>query len=90
MLPERVTGAVTEIKSCLADKSTSKTLFERLRGLEVVKLGILVAKAVFIWAVVLYALKSIPMVDPDKVMGAETEMFDCLAASNVVRAVVVV
>ena len=53
VVPDNVTGAVTEIKSCFADKSTSKTLFVRLRGLEVVKLFILVANAVFIWAVVL-------------------------------------
>ena len=54
----------------------------------VVKLSILLAKAVFICAVVLYVLKSTPIVDPDKVIGAVTEMLSCLAASSVVRAAV--
>ena len=53
VLPESVTGAVTEIKSCFVDRSTSKTLLLKLKGLEAVKLFILVAKAVFIWTVVL-------------------------------------
>ena len=53
VVPDSVTGAITEIKSCLADKSTSKTLFVKLRGLEAVRLFILVARAMFIWAVVL-------------------------------------
>ena len=33
VVPDNVTGAVTEIKSCLADRSTSNTLFVKLRGL---------------------------------------------------------
>ena len=47
VVPDNVTGAVTLMLSCFVVRSTDKILFDKLRGLEVVKLGILVARPEF-------------------------------------------
>ena len=47
VVPDNVTGAVTLMLSCFVERSTAKTLFDKLKGLEAVKLSIFPAKAVF-------------------------------------------